>query len=423
MSQSNSRLSELASRARDALAAGRPDDAGRLWTDLLSLAPEHPQALFHLGQLALQQNDAARARALFERAATAAPLDPLPPLHLALANRRLADAAGEAAALDRALAADPYCYPALLLKAALLERLGKKRQAARIYKDALAIVPPEESLSPDLQGQIAHARQAVQRNAGELKAKLEAELAPLRDKIPDAELRRFDECRDIAIGTRKVYTQQPSVLLFPGLPAVQFYDNADFPWLTALEARTAAIREEFLKLYREDVAGFTPYVDHPGGTPINQWADLNHSSRWSARHFWRDGKRDDEVCRRCPQTTAAIDAVPKVEIENFGPTSLFSALAPRTRIPPHTSSTNVRLIVHLPLIVPESCRFRVGNETRDWQVEGKAWIFDDTIEHEAWNDSDSLRVILMIDIWNPLLSVAERTMVSALLNGVRAYYA
>ncbi len=422
MSQSISHVPELATRAREAMAAGRPDDAARAWRDVLALAPEHPQALFQLGQLASHRGAVTEARGLFERAATAAPRDPLPPLHLALVNRRLSDMPGEAAALDRALAADPYCYPALLLKGALLERLGKPRPAAKIYKDALGIVPADETLSPDMRQQVAHAREAVAHNTAALKAELEKDLAPLRASQDAAALARFDECRDVAVGAKKVYVQQPTVLHFPGLPAVQFYDDAMFPWLAALEARTDVIRDEFLKLYREDTAGFTPYVDHPEGTPINQWADLNHSKRWSAQHLWRDGQRYDEVCRRCPQTTAACEAVPMIEIENFGPTVLFSALAPRTTIPPHTSSTNVRLIVHLPLIVPKGCRFRVGNETREWQV-GKAWVFDDTIEHEAWNDSDELRVILMIDVWNPFLTAPERAMVGALLNGVRRYYA
>jgi len=110
-----------------------------------------------------------------------------------------------------------------------------------------------------------------------------------------------------------------------------------------------------------------------------------------------------------------------IDAENFGPTIMFSVLAPRTHIPPHSSVTNARLVVHLPIIVPPSCRFRVGNETREWRS-GKAWVFDDTINHEAWNDSDEYRIILMIDIWNPLLTVAERELVTALLNGMNEYY-
>jgi len=71
---------------------------------------------------------------------------------------------------------------------------------------------------------------------------------------------------------------------------------------------------------------------------------------------------------------------------------MFSLLAPHTRIPSHYGDTNARLVGHLPLILPGNCRFRVGNEIREWRY-GEAWLFDDTIEHEAWNDSDEVRVI------------------------------
>ena len=77
---------------------------------------------------------------------------------------------------------------------------------------------------------------------------------------------------------------------------------------------------------------------------------------------------------------------------------------------PHTGVTNTRLTVHLPLIVPPGCGFRVGATTREW-LPGKAWVFDDTIQHEAWNLSDTPRAILIFDIWNPLLSAAERELV------------
>ena len=99
---------------------------------------------------------------------------------------------------------------------------------------------------------------------------------------------------------------------------------------------------------------------------------------------------------------------------------MFSLLKPRTRIPPHTGVTNVRLVTHLPLIVPEGCSFRVGNETRPW-IPGRAWVFDDTIEHEAWNDSDKLRVVLIFDIWHPDLTPPERTLVTALMAGINAF--
>jgi aspartyl/asparaginyl beta-hydroxylase (cupin superfamily) len=96
-------------------------------------------------------------------------------------------------------------------------------------------------------------------------------------------------------------------------------------------------------------------------------------------------------------------------------------LAPRTRIPPHTGVTNARATVHLPLVVPPGCGFRVGPETREW-VPGSAWVFDDTIEHEAWNESDLPRLILIFDVWNPLLSREETAFVREMLAAHDAHY-
>jgi aspartyl/asparaginyl beta-hydroxylase (cupin superfamily) len=81
---------------------------------------------------------------------------------------------------------------------------------------------------------------------------------------------------------------------------------------------------------------------------------------------------------------------------------------------------NARLICHLPLIVPAGCEFRVGNDVRQW-VEGKAWVFDDTIEHEAWNRSEHDRYILLFDIWRPELGEEERAAVGALCEAIDAY--
>jgi len=101
-------------------------------------------------------------------------------------------------------------------------------------------------------------------------------------------------------------------------------------------------------------------------------------------------------------------------IPRRGPNAMFSLLAPGAHIPPHHGVANIRLVCHLPLIVPPGCWFRVGADRRDWEV-GKAWVFDDTIEHEAMNPSDRLRVILIVDAWHPDLSPAEREAVAAVM--------
>jgi aspartyl/asparaginyl beta-hydroxylase (cupin superfamily) len=233
-------------------------------------------------------------------------------------------------------------------------------------------------------------------------------------------LDRFEQCKDVLLGTKQIYTPQPTLLHFPGLPVEQFYDRAAFPQLAALEAQTDVIRTELVSLLQAEGAEFRPYVAHPHGVPLNQWAELNHSPRWSALFLWRDGKLVEESCARCPKTAELLKFSGMADIPGYAPTAFFSALEPHTRIPAHTGVTNARLIVHLPLIVPGQCRFRVGNDTRDWEY-GRAWIFDDTIEHEAWNDSDKPRIILIFDIWNPYLSRAERELVSELLVAMRDF--
>jgi aspartate beta-hydroxylase len=73
------------------------------------------------------------------------------------------------------------------------------------------------------------------------------------------------------------------------------------------------------------------------------------------------------------------------------------------------------------LIVPPGCGFRVGSEVREWQP-GTALVFDDTIEHEAWNDSDEQRVVMIFDIWNPFLTPAERDLMSAATSAIAEFF-
>ena len=115
---------------------------------------------------------------------------------------------------------------------------------------------------------------------------------------------------------------------------------------------------------------------------------------------------------RPAQTAALLESLPMCRQDGMAPTAVFSALQPHTHIPAHTGSSNVRLLTHLPLILPGPARFRVGNTVRDWKM-GQAWVFDDTIEHEAWNDADQMRVILIFDLWHPDLSPAERAAIQA----------
>lgn len=369
----------------------------------------------------LQRGDAAAA--LQRLLSLPAPLagEPMVQLQVALAHKQTGDAAAEMAALVRALDADPYFYPALLQKATLLERTGRRRAAARVYADALKIMPASDRRNPAMQRAVAAAERAVSANREELAAHLEHALADLRRRHPGERLERFDESLEVLVGRKRAYFPEPVMFLFTQLPSIQFYDRALFPWLEELESATDAIRDEIVPVIATDRQDFPPYINFPAGAPVNQWQELNRSQRWSTFFLWKDGEKVAQNCARCPTTAALLDRLPLARVPNFSPNVMFSCLDPHTRIPPHTGDTNTRLVVHLPLIVPGSCTFRVGNDTRPWEY-GRAWVFDDSIEHEARNDSDHLRVVLIFDVWNPFLTEAERRLVATTVNELSQYY-
>lgn len=362
------------------------------------------------------------ALAMLQARQTAGSADPEIPLHIALALRMKGNLSGALSALDTALTIEPYHLLALLSKGAVQEMMGDHKAAAKTYANALKLAPSDDRLIPSLRAPVERARKAIAANKQALAEHLRAAVGPLRSRFAAGDVARFDECLDIFAGLKKRYVHEPLLLDFPQLPAISFYDRAHFPWLPDLEAATDVIRDEALALVKADWDEFHPYIQLPAHAPVNQWAALNHSPSWSTLHLWRDGRRIDDVCARCPRTAALVEKMPLAAQQGFAPTVMFSVLAPKTTIPAHTGSTNTRLIGHLPLILPGECRFRVGNDTREWKM-GESWIFDDTIEHEAWNDSDQIRVILIFDVWNPFLTEAERTLVTAMMNASNAYYA
>jgi aspartyl/asparaginyl beta-hydroxylase (cupin superfamily) len=267
---------------------------------------------------------------------------------------------------------------------------------------------------------LERARRVTDANSEALALHLETALAGAREALPSAVVERWDEAAAIMAGLSRPFVSESNQLHVPRLPAIPFFDRSTFPWAAALEARTAAIRAELEAVMRERSEAFTPYIAYRPGDPVNQWRELNHSPRWSSFHLWRGGEPVAENLERCPETARALGAVEMADIGGLCPNAMFSVLAPHTAIPPHTGETNARLVAHLPLIVPPGCAYRVGYENRAWR-EGELLIFDDTIEHEARNDSDQPRVVLIFDIWNPLLQPAERRMVQTMSAAARSF--
>jgi aspartyl/asparaginyl beta-hydroxylase (cupin superfamily) len=324
--------------------------------------------------------------------------------------------AGAAAA--RSPTADQQSIRELIRRADHFAAAGDARSASAFYLAAVRAVSAPERLPGDLAAEVRRAQAACARYAAQYRTYLRETLAG-RGFDPETSSPRFAQSVDIALGEKRIFVQEPRYYYFPGLPQIQFYPDGSFPWLADVEAATDAIRDELLAVM-QDSAAFSPYVTGDPNRPRRDQLGMLNNPAWSAFYLWKNGAPVAGNAERCPTTLHALRNAPLSLTPNRSPSILFSLLKPGAHIPPHTGLVNTRLICHLPLIVPGSSRLRVGNEVRDW-VEGRAWVFDDTIEHEAWNESAGTRVILLFDVWRPELSEEERRLVSTLFEAIDAY--
>jgi aspartyl/asparaginyl beta-hydroxylase (cupin superfamily) len=312
---------------------------------------------------------------------------------------------------------EPRAIRALIMKADCRAAAGDHRIAAGLYKKAGNIaasepLPPGQTLPPDLVAELRRAETAAAQLDSRFADHLEASLAA-QGITPENRSYRFRQSIAIMSDRSRIFVQEPTGYYFPELPQIQFYDRSDFDWVPAIEAATDVIRDELLAVMKTGIGDFCPYIRPDPHQPRTH--PLFNKSEWSALFFCENGKLFDETIERCPETWKALQAAPLPWIEGWEPTAMFSLLRAGTLIPAHTGTHNTRLICHLPLIVPPDCGFRVGNQLRQWE-EGKMLIFDDTVEHEAWNNSGEDRVVLIFGIWRPELSEQERREVTALFS-------
>lgn len=337
-------------------------------------------------------------------------VDP-PAMLMAQACNRAADWSGEAAALRRLLDVDPRNLPALLAMGQNAARRADDRAAISYYRAALAQAAATGA-PPQLQPLLQQAQASVAQSSRRFEDHL---TAAIRDLPP---LPRIAHATDLLLGKAELYLQQPSMFYFPSLPQRAFYERDEFDWVAPMEAMTDAIVAE-LAAIRADGEDFAPYVETPADRPAPN-NPLRDDPSWGAFYFWRNGVRVDDHADRCPAVMAALDHAPMPQIESRSPIALWSLLKPGTHIQPHHGLLNTRLICHLPLLTPEGCGLRVGAETRRW-TKGEMLIFDDSVEHEAWNRGAQTRVILLFEIWRPEIGAEERDALGRLFRAIDAY--
>jgi aspartate beta-hydroxylase len=412
----------LAAEARDLLRQGRIAEAESVFARLLDETPDHIEALNVLALSALRDGKPQRAMDLLQRAAHADPDDAITQHHLGRAFEASGDLPAASRAHEAAVRLRPELAVARLYLAACIERAGQIDQAVMQYVRALDdaqkvgrwLTP--DSTPPGLQPMVEHAVITVREHRS---AAFNSLLEPLVVRFGRESLARVAQTLRIYLKQEApVYPdprQRPLFLFMPGLPTSAYFDRSLFPWMENLESETKNIQAELANVLPNSRGSERVFTSEEleqenlrgaGGTPS-----------WTGYYFYRHGERREDNCAACPRTALALEALPLSRVRDHGPEVLFSVFTPGTHLLPHRGMTNTRLVGHLPLIVPEDCALNVGGERHAW-VEGRAVVFDDTYEHEAWNRSTSTRVVLIFDIWNPYLTAVEREAFATLVGAI-----
>ena len=383
----------------------------------MPMSAAEAEAAIRSGIAALQRGNAKHAQQLFEEVVGRG--SPLPPpwFPLAQACRHTGDHQAEEAALDKVLSDQPRNIGALIMKGDCRRRTDDDRAAVSFYKAALNAAAHAGQVPPILAPELKRVEELCKAAEGEFERHLQEKLAA--EGITAGRCSsRFQDAIDIMLGKKEVYLQQPNSFYFPGLPQIQFYERSSFPWLAAVEDVAPAMRAE-LEAVIEEEGAFTPYVEAAPNRPQPENHLLGDLS-WAAFYLWKSGIPVPGNAERCPRTMEALAQAPMPVIKGRSPTALFSRLRPGAHIKPHHGLLNTRLICHVPLVAPPNCRLRVGNEVREWQ-EGRALIFDDSIEHEAWNGSDCTRTVLLFESWRPEIGEEERRALTIMFEAITDY--
>lgn len=367
-----------------------------------------PDVLIRQGLAALQARDATRAVALLREAA-ATPRADFPWLALGNAELALGNLPEAEAAIDNELAGNSRNVGALLLKALLRERQGDSRGATAFYQTASAQAAAGGAVPPALAPLLERGRGFIASAQGDY-------AAHLVEQVGDELSPTMREAIDLLTGRSRLYLQEPSVFYYPGLPQKWFYDTADFPWLEPMLAFAPQMREEY-EARREQ--GFQPYVHARPDRPAPNNPLLDRMD-WSAHYFWRDGAMVEDHAAACPAVMEALGHAPLPRVPGRAPNALWSRLFPGAHIAPHHGVLNTRLICHVPVKTAPGCTLRVGNETRTWE-DGKALVFDDSIEHEARNSGPGERVILLFEIWRPEIPEEDRAAIARIFQAIDSF--
>lgn len=375
-------------------------------------APDDLGLILAQADAAVARGDLAAAAQALDAALRETDLGPTVWLRLVGLRRALRQPRKALDAVHRALAHVPLDFVALTLRAGLLEKLEPQR-AGEAWAEALA-QRPEGELPHGMVATVAHGETLRDAWIAEREQNFARATAAAVEQSDTDQAWKIARFRSNVLRKTRIWHSEPTHYHYPGLTEREYHPRNRFGWLAELEAATDVIRAEMQTAIASSRAELVPYLQYSEHEAMAQWRPLNRNRDWTAVHLLRKGEVVEANAALCPQTMALLAKIDQPHIPGASPNAMFSLLAPQTAIPPHVGVNNTRLLCHLPLVVPDGCWFRVGGETRPWR-EGEAFVFDDTVEHEAMNPTDVLRVVLIFDLWHPDLDRTEQQAIAALV--------
>ena len=415
-------------QARRYAQSGQVLEAELMYRSILEYSPGHVRASSELAQLMLLQGDAQRAIQALRELVQVHPNDAELSLDYAAALADAGHLSDAIAFVEGVLVTRASHFPTWLFlghaKQADGDRIGALRawykavtgaQRAGLWKDPETT--PAGILAP-----VVEAIEQVRVGRREL---LFDAYDDLRKQHGATELRRVDRA---LTGYLREWNsapsdprQRPKFFYFPDLPNTAYHDPALQPWAERLRSSFKIIREEAMRVWAEDQS-FQGFLELSDMARLKEYVRGDGAApSWEAFFFYRHGERFDVNHDRCPRTSELLESIELCRIADQAPEICFSVLKPGTHILPHFGVSNVRLVMHLPLLVPSDCALNlIGVGEHEWQ-EGRLVMFDDTFQHEAWNRSDSTRIVLLMDCWNPHLKPVERIAVKQLIEIISGY--
>lgn len=203
-------------------------------------------------------------------------------------------------------------------------------------------------------------------------------MATRNSKLPDVRLNEF---------------QYPENY-YPDSQATPWHNPKIYDWVEMLESAYQDIKMEALSIFTKNIMS-----SHPQNT------ELANNGAWNTFFFYKNGERLSENLKLCPKTAEVINKIPGT---NRAGRVYFSAMTPGTHVRPHCGPHNYKLRCHLGLVTSPLATIRVGKTIKSWE-DGRCLVFDDSFEHEVWNNSNITRIVLIVDVWNPVLTNDEIT--------------